>query len=264
MAIGNVLANRYASEPMREVWTAESKIIAERRLWLAVLARAAGSRRGLRRRRPDAVIERVRGGGRRGRPGQHRRSGEDHPARREGADRGVQRPGRLRARAQGDDLARPHRERRAAADRLVAQDHPGPDRSPPWSSWPGWPTEYADQPIAGRSHNVAAQITTLGKRFATAAEELLVAYERVDELIARYPLRGIKGPVGTSQDMLDLVGGDAGKLAGLEQRIADHLGFARVLRRAPARSIRARSTTTWSPRWPRSRRRRPTSRPASG
>ena len=68
---------------------------------------------------------------------------------------------------------------------------------------------YADQPIAGRSHNVAAQITTLGKRFATAADEQLIAYRRVDELIARYPLRGIKGPVGTGQDMLDLLGGDA-------------------------------------------------------
>ena len=31
--------------------------------------------------------------------------------------------------------------------------------------------QYADQPIAGRSHNVAAQITTLGKRFATAADD---------------------------------------------------------------------------------------------
>src|SRR3982750_1867201 len=27
---------------------------------------------------------------------------------------------------------------------------------------------YADQPITGRTHNVAAQVTTLGKRFATA------------------------------------------------------------------------------------------------
>ena len=70
-------------------------------------------------------------------------------------------------------------------------------------------TQYADRPIAGRSHNVAAQITTLGKRFATAADELLIAFARVEELIARYPLRGIKGPVGTGQDMLDLLGGDA-------------------------------------------------------
>jgi adenylosuccinate lyase len=88
--------------------------------------------------------------------------------------------------------------------------------------------QYTAQPIAGRSHNVAAQVTTLGKRFATAAEELLIAEARVAELIARYPLRGIKGPVGTGQDMLDLVDGDAERLADLETRIADHLGFANV------------------------------------
>jgi adenylosuccinate lyase len=83
--------------------------------------------------------------------------------------------------------------------------------------------------VAGRSHNVAAQATTLGKRFATAADELLVALTRLDELGAHYPLRGIKGPVGTAQDMLDLLGGDATKLAALERSVADHLGFARVL-----------------------------------
>ena len=89
--------------------------------------------------------------------------------------------------------------------------------------------EYADQPMAGRTHNVAAQVTTLGKRFATAANELLVAYQRITELIDRYPLRGIKGPVGTSQDMLDLLDGDVDKLEELERRIADHLGFGQVL-----------------------------------
>jgi len=90
-------------------------------------------------------------------------------------------------------------------------------------------TEYADQPMAGRTHNVAAQVTTLGKRFATAANELLIAYQRIAELIDRYPLRGIKGPVGTSQDMLDLLGGDVDKLEELERRIADYLGFAHIL-----------------------------------
>ncbi|MFC5908176.1 adenylosuccinate lyase [Streptacidiphilus monticola] len=89
--------------------------------------------------------------------------------------------------------------------------------------------EHAELVMTGRSHNVAAQATTLGKRFATAADELLVAYRRLEELIARYPLRGVKGPVGTSQDMLDLLGGDAGKLAELEQRVAAHLGFDTVL-----------------------------------
>jgi adenylosuccinate lyase len=89
--------------------------------------------------------------------------------------------------------------------------------------------EFDSLVMAGRTHNVAAQATTLGKRFATAADELLVALRRLDELIARYPLRGIKGPVGTAQDMLDLLGGDPGKLAALEARVAAHLGFDAVL-----------------------------------
>jgi adenylosuccinate lyase len=69
----------------------------------------------------------------------------------------------------------------------------------------------------------------LGKRFASAADELLVAFTRLEELIARYPLRGIKGPVGTAQDMLDLMGGDEQRLNELEQAVARHLGFANVL-----------------------------------
>jgi adenylosuccinate lyase len=89
--------------------------------------------------------------------------------------------------------------------------------------------QYAQQPLTGRSHNVAAQTTTLGKRFASAAEELIVAYARLEDLIERYPLRGIKGPVGTAQDMLDLLDGDASRLAELEQRVAAHLGFTEVL-----------------------------------
>ncbi|UNO38626.1 adenylosuccinate lyase [Streptomyces sp. MST-110588] len=91
--------------------------------------------------------------------------------------------------------------------------------------------EHAELVMAGRSHNVAAQATTLGKRFATAADELLVAYGRLEELLSRYPLRGIKGPVGTAQDMLDLMGGGsqgAERLAELEQRIAAHLGFGQA------------------------------------
>jgi adenylosuccinate lyase len=89
--------------------------------------------------------------------------------------------------------------------------------------------EHETLVMAGRSHNVAAQATTLGKRFATIADEMLVALARLEELLARYPLRGIKGPVGTAQDMLDLLDGDTDKLATLEQRVAGHLGFEQVL-----------------------------------
>ncbi len=37
MSIPNVLANRYASDEMVAIWSPENKIVAERRLWLAVL-----------------------------------------------------------------------------------------------------------------------------------------------------------------------------------------------------------------------------------
>jgi adenylosuccinate lyase len=87
---------------------------------------------------------------------------------------------------------------------------------------------YSDQPIAGRSHNVPAQITTLGKRFASAAEELLYAYERLVSLQERYPMRGIKGPVGTAQDSIDLLGSSLAHQT-LEEKIASALGFNRVL-----------------------------------
>lgn len=87
---------------------------------------------------------------------------------------------------------------------------------------------YIDQPIAGRSHNVPAQITTLGKRFASAAEELLYAFERLESLQNRYPMRGIKGPVGTAQDSIDLLG-ESNTHQKLEAEIAAELGFSRVL-----------------------------------
>ena len=89
--------------------------------------------------------------------------------------------------------------------------------------------DFIDQPIAGRSHNVPAQVTTVGKRFATFAEEGLFALSRVEDLLSRLPMRGIKGPVGTAQDALDLFEGDTKKLADLDRNIATHLGFENIL-----------------------------------
>ena len=83
-------------------------------------------------------------------------------------------------------------------------------------------SKYEKTYMVGRSHNVAAQVTTLGKRFASCAEELLFAHTALKELIARLPLRGIKGPVGTSQDALDAMGKD---FANLEKSIAEEFGF---------------------------------------
>jgi adenylosuccinate lyase len=83
-------------------------------------------------------------------------------------------------------------------------------------------SKYEKTYMVGRSHNVAAQVTTLGKRFASCAEELLFAHTALKELIVRLPLRGIKGPVGTSQDALDAMGNN---FANLEKSISAEFGF---------------------------------------
>ena len=89
--------------------------------------------------------------------------------------------------------------------------------------------EHRDTVLTGRSHNVAAQPTTLGKRFASAAQELLIAVQHLEGLLGRYPLRGLKGPVGTQQDLVDLFDGDGSKVDELERRIASSLGFDTTL-----------------------------------
>ncbi|HJT90791.1 MAG TPA: adenylosuccinate lyase, partial [Mycobacterium sp.] len=57
----------------------------------------------------------------------------------------------------------------------------------------------------------------------------LRAFARIEHLLSVYLLRGLKGPVGTQQDQLDLLGGDRAKLAQLEAAVAKHLGFSELL-----------------------------------
>ena len=121
-ATPNVLAQRYASPEMVAIWSAENKIIAERRLWLAVLR----AQRDLGLDGAGRGVRRLRGGHRRREPGLDRRPRAGHPARRQGADRGVQRAGRVRADPQGHDQPGPHREHRAGADLRLAPAGPRP------------------------------------------------------------------------------------------------------------------------------------------
>jgi len=84
---------------------------------------------------------------------------------------------------------------------------------------------HRDLMITGRTHNVPAQPTTLGKRLAMFGQELLIAFTRLEELLNRYPVRGLKGAVGTQLDQLTLLGGDSNKVDQLESRVLKHLGF---------------------------------------
>ena len=228
MPIGNVLANRYASEAMREVWSPENKIIAERQFWLAVLAAQrdlgvdfGGDDPAVVIKAYQAVVEQVDPASIAAR---EKITRHDVKARIEefNALAGFQHVHKgmtSRDLTENVEQVQILSSLKIIRNRVVAT----------LVQLAQLAGEYADQPMAGRTHNVAAQVTTLGKRFATAANELLMAYQRITELIDRYPLRGIKGPVGTSQDMLDLLDGDVDKLEELERRIADHLGFGQVL-----------------------------------
>ncbi|WP_431917677.1 adenylosuccinate lyase [Amycolatopsis tucumanensis] len=220
--IPNVLAGRYASPELVSLWSPENKVKLERELWIAVLR----AQRDLGVEVPDGVVEdyeRVLDQVDLGSIAERERvtrhdvkarieefnalAGHEHVHKGMTSRDLTENVEQLQVRRSLDLM----RSRVAAVlARLAALA-----------------AEHAELVMAGRSHNVAAQATTLGKRFATAADELLVAFDRLDDLIGRYPLRGIKGPVGTAQDMLDLLG-SAETLAELENRIAEHLGFART------------------------------------
>ena len=232
LQIPNVLAARYASTAMATIFSPEHKIVLERQLWLAVLRAQAELGVDV----PDGAIEAYQAVVDRGTEAvdlvsiaaRERVTRHDVKARIEefnelagagGAAEQIHKGMTSRDLTENVEqlqvrtaLALVRRKTLAVLARLARRA-----------------AEYDALVMAGRSHNVAAQATTLGKRFATAADELLVAFARLDDLLARYPLRGIKGPVGTAQDMLDLLGGDETKLATLEARVAEHLGFTRTL-----------------------------------
>lgn len=220
----NVLALRYASPEMVRLWSPEHKIVLERRLWIAVLE----AQRDLGIDTPDGVIEAYEAvvdqvdldsTAARERVTRHdvkarieefnALAGHEHIHKGMTSRDLTENVEQLQVRS---SLALVRDRAVAALVRLAARA-----------------SEYETLVMAGRSHNVPAQTTTLGKRFATVADEMLVAVSRLEDLIARYPMRGIKGPVGTAQDQLDLLGGDRDALATLESRVATHLGFENVL-----------------------------------
>jgi adenylosuccinate lyase len=233
-AIPNVLADRYASPAMTTLFSPEHKVVLERRLWLAVLT----AQQDLGMSTPDGAVAAYRKVVEAGTDavdldsiaGRERVTRHDVKAR-------IEEFNALAAKATSTEHELIHRGMTSRdltenVEQLQVRSALRLVRTKVLAvlvRLARRAAEYESLPIAGRSHNVAAQTTTLGKRFATVADELLQALARLDELIARYPLRGIKGPVGTAQDMLDLFDGDAGKLAELERRVAEHLGFEKVL-----------------------------------
>jgi adenylosuccinate lyase len=88
--------------------------------------------------------------------------------------------------------------------------------------------EYSGVKLTGRTHRQPAQITPLGRRFSMWAEELLVHMKEFEAFIEGYPLRGIKGAVGTQFDMANLLGSPE-KALRLERMVAEDLGFKELM-----------------------------------
>ena len=219
----SVLADRYASAAMRSIWSPESKIIQERKLWVAVMR--AQSKLGhaipgetiddYEKLLPQVDLASI--------DAREKLTRHDVKARIEefnalAGHEAIHAGMTSRDLTENVEAMQVRDGLLLVQDRVVATLAMLAERA----------GQYIEQPITGRSHNVAAQVTTLGKRFASAAEELLFAYERLENLIERYPIRGIKGPVGTAQDSVDLLG-SSGAHARLEAEVAEHLGFNRVL-----------------------------------
>lgn len=222
--VPNVLADRYASDEIVDIWSPSGKVVLERQLWIAVLE--AQDELGLAvgdatiedyRRVVDRVdLESIRSRELVTRHDVKARIEEFNAlAGHEQIHKGLT----SRDATENVEQLQIRRSLAVIGDRTVAVLARLADLA----------VQHDEQVMAGRSHNVPAQPTTLGKRFANVGEELLVGYDRLQELQRRLPLRGLKGPVGTQQDLADLFDGDAALVAQLERRLADRLGFDRLM-----------------------------------
>ena len=224
MTMRNVLASRYAGADLAAIWSPEHKIVLERRLWIAVLR----AQRDLGIEVPQAAIDAYEAAVEQvdldSIAARERITRHDVKARIEefaaiAGHEQIHKGMTSRDLTENVEQLQVKQSLELIRHRVVAT----------LARLARLAAEHETTVMAGRSHNVAAQATTLGKRFATVADEMLIALDRLDDLIGRYPLRGIKGPMGTAQDMLDLLDGDAAKMAELERRVAAHLGFEHVL-----------------------------------
>jgi len=222
--VSNVLATRYASPQMAQLWSPERKIILERQLWLAVLR----AQRDLGLNVPGGVIEAY-----------EAVVGQVDLQRIAERERVTRHDVKARIEEFCELAGHEHIHKGMTSRDLTENVEQMQVRSAlelvqqrivtALVRMAKLAADHATLVIAGRSHNVPAQATTVGKRIANSGQELLLAYQRVSDLLTRYPLRGIKGPVGTQQDMLDLFDGAPDKLQVLERRVAEHLGFEQVM-----------------------------------
>ncbi len=219
-AIANVLAERYATPAMSAIWAPEGRVVLERELWIAVMK--AQSELGLDIPAGDiADYERVKDQVDLGSiMARERVTRHDVKARIEefcdlAGHQHIHKGMTSRDLTENVEQLQVYRALAVVRDKAAAALAALGRRAGEWR----------DLYISARTHNVAAQTTTFGKRVAMFGEELLGAFRGLEALIGGYPARGLKGAVGTQLDQLNLFGDDAAKVAELERRVVAHLGI---------------------------------------
>ena len=84
---------------------------------------------------------------------------------------------------------------------------------------------YKDMPCMAYTHGQPAQPTTVGKRAALWANELVMDLGEIDHRLAVLQLRGVKGTTGTQASFMELFKGDAEKIRAVDASIAQEMGF---------------------------------------
>ncbi|MGH3440903.1 MAG: lyase family protein, partial [Nitriliruptorales bacterium] len=178
--VENVLAARYASTEMRALWSVRGRIIEERRLWIAILR----AQRDLGVDVPDGVIEDyeavVEQVDLAAIEKRERRTRHDVKARVEefsalAGHEHIHKGMTSRDLTENVEQLLVRRSLELVRDRSLAALARLAERA----------AEHETTVVAGRTHNVPAQATTVGKRFASAGQELLSAVRRVEDLLHR-------------------------------------------------------------------------------
>ncbi|EOS60812.1 adenylosuccinate lyase [Firmicutes bacterium M10-2] len=85
--------------------------------------------------------------------------------------------------------------------------------------------KYKDLPCLAFTHFQPAQPTTVGKRAALWAHDLLMDLEEVDYLLEHKKLLGQKGTTGTQASFMELFEGDTDKVKKIDALICEKLGY---------------------------------------
>jgi adenylosuccinate lyase len=90
--------------------------------------------------------------------------------------------------------------------------------------------EHRSLPTLAYTHFQPAQLTTVGKRAALWAQDLLLDLDEVDYRLSRLRFRGVKGTTGTQASFLRLFDGDSAKVEELDRLVTEKMGFTERFR----------------------------------